>query len=147
MIELTHEPIDPGRVIESVRSHQAGAICLFLGTVREFTGERQTRSLAYEAYTAMAEARLTDLEAEARARWPIVALSIVHRVGDLELGDIAVAVAVSTPHRGEGFAACQWLMDTLKQVVPIWKQEVWADGTREWVHPGLDPSNAPPFES
>jgi molybdopterin synthase catalytic subunit len=140
MIQLTRDPIDPARVLDSVRSTRAGAVCLFLGTVREFTGEKQTHALAYEAYAGMAEAKLAELEAEARARWPIVELAVVHRLGDLDLGDIAVAVAVSTPHRGEGFAACQWLMDTLKQVVPIWKQEAWADGTREWVHPGLPPT-------
>jgi molybdopterin synthase catalytic subunit len=143
MIQLIRDPIDPAAVLDSVRSTNAGAVCLFLGTVREFTASRQTRALTYEAYAGMAEAKLAELEAKARDRWPVVALTIVHRLGDLELGDIAVAVAVSTPHRGDAFAACQWLMDTIKQVVPIWKQEIWADGSREWVHPGLPPAADP----
>src|SRR5690606_35801827 len=122
----------------------AGAVCLFLGTVREFTGDRRTASLDYEAYPDMARGKLAELEAEARRRWPIVEAAIVHRVGHHDLGDISVAIAVSTPHRADAFAACQWLMDTIKQVVPIWKKELWADGTEEWVHPGLD---IPPAES
>jgi molybdopterin synthase catalytic subunit len=137
MIEITEQPIDPGRVLGSVRSPRAGAVCLFLGTVREFTGERQTEALEYEAYPVMAERKLAALEAEARHRWPIIEAAIVHRLGHLELGAISVAVAVSCPHRRAAFEACSWLMDTIKEVVPIWKKERWADGTEEWVHPGL----------
>lgn len=140
MIELTEAPIDHQGLIERVRSHQAGAVCLFLGTVRELTGQRRTEFLEYEAYPRMARAKLAELLAEARARWPVVEAGIIHRVGRLELGDTAVAVAVSAPHRREAFEACAWLMDTLKEVVPIWKRERWADGTEEWVHPGLEPS-------
>lgn len=141
MIEITREPIDYPAITERVRSPLAGAVCLFLGTVRELTGGKRTASLDYEAYPAMAERKLAELIEQARGRWPIIEAAIVHRVGPLELGDIAVAVAVSSPHRAQAFEACQWLMDTIKEVVPIWKKEVWADGTEEWVHPGLD---APP---
>jgi molybdopterin synthase catalytic subunit len=138
MIELTDAPIAYEALTERVRSNRAGAVCLFLGTVRELTGDRQTEFLVYEAYPRMAEAKLAELEAEARRRWPLVEVGIIHRVGRLELGELAVAVAVSAPHRREAFEACAWLMDTLKEVVPIWKQERWADGTEEWVHPGLE---------
>jgi molybdopterin synthase catalytic subunit len=138
MIELTDAPIDYEALTERVRSNRAGAVCLFLGTVRELTGDRRTEFLVYEAYPRMAEAKLAELEAEARRRWPLVEVGIIHRTGRLELGEIAVAVAVSAPHRREAFEACAWLMDTLKEVVPIWKQERWADGTEEWVHPGLE---------
>ncbi len=137
MIEITDSPIDHAAVTDRVRSDQAGAVCSFLGTVREMTGDRRTASLAYEAYPAMALKAMADLEAEARRRWPIQDLAIVHRVGHLGLGEISVVVAVSCPHRHESFEACQWLIDTLKEVVPIWKKEVWADGTEEWVHPGM----------
>lgn len=136
MIELTEAPIDHEGLIDRVRSNRAGAVCLFLGTVRELTGERRTEFLVYEAYPRMAEAKLAELLEQARRRWPLVEAGIIHRVGRLELGDTAVAVAVSAPHRREAFEACAWLMDTLKEVVPIWKQERWADGTEEWVHPG-----------
>lgn len=137
MVEITDGPIDFADVTERVRSNSAGAVCLFLGTVREMTGDRRTSSLDYEAYPVMARKTMEELEAEARQRWPVLECAIVHRVGHLELGEVSVAVAVSTPHRGQSFEACRWLIDTLKEVVPIWKKEVWADGTEEWVHPGL----------
>lgn len=140
MIELTHAPIDTAAILARVTSPQAGAVVLFLGTVREVTGDRRTAWLAYEAYPEMAERKLAELEAEARRRWPIVECVIVHRLGRLELAEASVAVAVSTAHRGQAFEAGQWLIDTLKEVVPIWKQENWADGTQEWVHPGIGSS-------
>jgi molybdopterin synthase catalytic subunit len=137
MIHLTHAEIDYVALTESVRSDQAGAVVLFLGTVRELTAGRQTVALDYEAYPQMAEAMLAELEADARAKWPVINVAIVHRLGHLELGDISVAVAVSTPHRQQAFEAGQFLIDWLKVVVPIWKKENWSDGTTEWVHPGV----------
>lgn len=109
---------------------------MFLGTAREFTDGRQTVSLDYECYPEMAAAALRELEAEARRRWPLIELSVVHRIGHLELGEVSVAIAVSSAHRQAAFEAGQWLIDTMKQVVPIWKKEQWADGTSQWVHPG-----------
>ena len=135
MIEITPNPIDIPGVLQQVASKQAGAIVLFLGTARELTGDRQTTSLDYECYETMARRRLADLEAEARGRWPLVGCAIVHRIGHIDLGEAAVAIAVSAPHRQAAFTAGQWLIDTLKDVVPIWKRENWADGTSEWVHP------------
>ncbi len=136
MVELTREPIDTQQLLRRVESPAAGAMLLFLGTVREFTHGRQTASLEYEAYESMALAKLAELEREATARWNLVACAIVHRLGHLELAEASVAVAVSAPHRRATFEAGQWLIDTLKEIVPIWKRELWADGTTEWVHPG-----------
>ncbi len=136
MIQLTHAPIDFAALTESVRSTQAGAVVLFLGTVREMTHGRQTVALDYDAYPEMAEAKLRELEAEARSRWPVIEAGIVHRLGHLELGDVSVAVAVSCPHRHQAFDAGRFLIDRLKEVVPIWKKENWSDGSTEWVHPG-----------
>jgi molybdopterin synthase catalytic subunit len=138
MIDLVTVPIDSSAVLEHVSSPEAGAVVLFLGTTRQFTAGRETESLDYECYADMARAKLAELEAEARRRWPIVECAIVHRVGHLEIGEASVAVAVSTAHRQAAFEAGQWLIDTLKQVVPIWKQENWSDGTTQWVHPGLE---------
>lgn len=138
MIELTHQPIDPTAVIDRVSSPLAGAVVLFLGTTREWTGPRQTASLDYECYPEMARVKLAELETEARRRWPLVECVVVHRLGHLKLGEASVAVAVSSAHRQAAFEAGQWLIDTLKQVAPIWKKENWADGTVEWVHPGLE---------
>ena len=138
MIQLTHEPIDFAALTESVRSTQAGAVVLFLGTVREMTHGRQTVALDYDGYPEMAQAKLKELEAEARTRWPVIEAVIVHRLGHLELGDVSVAVAVSCPHRHQAFDAGRFLIDRLKEVVPIWKKENWIDGSTEWVHPGTD---------
>lgn len=133
---LSSEPIDFVALTERVRSHSAGAVLLFLGTVREFTGGRGTQHLVYEAHPTMALAKLQELAAQACHQWPICGLAVVHRVGHLDLGDVSVAIAVATPHRDQAYAAGRWLIDTLKSQVPIWKQEHWTDGQVEWVHPG-----------
>ena len=134
-VRVSSDLIDHGEITNSVRSRQAGAVCSFMGTVRELTDGKRTTCLEYEAYTEMAESLLDDLADQAIERWPIEALAIVHRVGSLRLGEVAVVVAVSTPHRADSFDACRWLIDSIKEVVPIWKKEEWADGTEEWVKP------------
>ena len=138
MQSLTSEPIDFHALTESVRSPNSGAVVLFLGTVRELTNGRKTSALDYEAYPEMAELKLRELEAQARERWPIDRLALIHRLGHLELSEVSVAVAVSCPHRHQAFDAARFLIDELKAWVPIWKKENWADGTTEWVHPGLE---------
>lgn len=143
MIYLTDQPLDYTAITESVRDPVAGAVVLFLGTVREFTAGQQTEQLEYEAYREMAEASLRQLAAEASTRFPIVKSAIVHRLGVLQLSDVAVAIAVSTPHRAEAFAAGQWLIDTLKQRVPIWKREHYTDGRVQWQHPSAVAGDSP----
>ena len=138
MILITSKEIDFTAVTDSVRNHRAGAVNLFLGTVREFTGDTQTQSLEYEAHAAMAQSEMQKLADEAKHRWKLIEISIVHRVGHLGLGDIAVAVAVSAPHRPEAFEGGRWLIDTLKERVPIWKKENYTEGNSEWIHPGVD---------
>ena len=134
MIQLTDQPLDYAAITESVRDPAAGAVVLFLGTVREFTAGQQTEHLEYEAYREMAQASLQQLVQEAASMYPLVKVAVVHRLGVLQLTDVAVAIAVSTPHRAQAFAAGQWLIDTLKQRVPIWKREhfeggdVWLEG-------------------
>jgi molybdopterin synthase catalytic subunit len=140
MIEISARRIDAAAVTERVRSPHAGAVCTFLGTVRDLTDDRKTVALRYEAYPEMATKKMLELEEEARRRWPVIELAMVHRVGELELGEISVVVAVSCPHRGDAFEACRWLIDTLKEIVPIWKQETWEDGRQEWIHPGTAPA-------
>lgn len=139
MIDLVYIPIDTAAVLAKAASTQTGATVLFLGTTREFTNGKQTTRLEYECYPEMARRELEKLEAEARAKWSIVECVIVHRLGLVPLGEASVAIAVSTPHRRDAFEAGQWLIDRLKEVVPIWKQENWADGSSEWVHPGMAP--------
>jgi molybdopterin synthase catalytic subunit len=136
MIELTKNPIDTTAILAAVAHPHAGAVVLFLGTTRQLTAGRETASLDYECYPEMATKKLTELEAEARNRWPLLHCVIVHRLGHLEIGEASIAIAVSSPHRQAAFDAGNWLIDTIKQVVPIWKQENWQDGSSEWVHPG-----------
>lgn len=137
MVEITRNEIDHAGLTDRVRSEQAGAVVTFLGTVRQMTEGRETASLEYEAYSEMAERKMSEVEHEARDRWPLIDAAIVHRVGHLELGDVSVAIAVSCPHRGQAFEACRFMIDRIKEVVPIWKRENWANGETEWVHPGF----------
>ncbi|TWT64183.1 molybdenum cofactor biosynthesis protein MoaE [Rubinisphaera italica] len=134
-IELTESPIDHSELLNSVQDHSCGASVLFLGTVREFTNGKQTDSLTYEAYHEMAISEIHKLIEQARQQWNVKHIGIIHRLGPLALGETAVAIAVSSPHRADSFAAAQFLMDEIKKSVPIWKQEHWSDGTTEWVHP------------
>ena len=135
MIELTQEAIDVARVLEHVQTPSAGAVVVFLGTTRQFTRQRETSSLDYECYPAMARSKLQEIADEAQGRWDLLKVGIVHRIGHLEPGQTSVAIAVSAPHRNAAFEAGRWLIDTIKEIVPIWKKENWADGTSEWVHP------------
>ena len=135
MIRLTRDPIDHAALTEQVRRSDCGAVVAFLGTVRDLTGDRVTVALDYEAYPGMAEKKMTEIEADTRRRWPVGEMAIEHRLGRLEVGEVSVAVAVSCPHRADAFEACRFAIDRLKELVPIWKKENWADGTTEWVHP------------
>lgn len=132
---LATEPLDPAAAIEAVRARTAGAVVTFLGTVREITGDERTLELTYEAYAPMAAAEMRRLGEEAAGRWPLAAVVLSHRTGTLGPGEAAVVVAVSAGHRDEAFAAARWLIDSLKERVPIWKKESFADGRREWVRP------------
>ena len=143
MIRLTHDKIDYAALTESIRSDLSGAVVLFLGTVREMTDGRKTVALDYDAYPAMAQTTMAELEADARSKWPVDNVGIVHRLGHLEVGDVSVAVAVSCPHRQQAFEAGKFLIDQLKLTVPIWKKENFSDGTTEWVHPGIESPSEP----
>src|SRR5688572_27913055 len=129
MFRLTREPIDYHALTEAVRSPRCGAVCLFLGTVRDLTGDDVTTFLEYEAYPPMAEKKLAEIEAEVRRRWPVGDVAIIHRLGRLAVGEISVAVAVSSPHRAEAFEAGRFAIDTLKPIVTIWKKDLSADGS------------------
>jgi molybdopterin synthase catalytic subunit len=128
MIEISSEAINITEVIDAATSENAGAIDVFIGTVRNNSLAKNVVKLEYETYDAMAIKKMNELVLEAKTMWPIEKVAIVHRKGILQIGDIAVAIAVSTPHRAESFAACQWIIDNLKKVVPIWKKEFYDDG-------------------
>lgn len=139
MIRLCREPIDYSAVTESVRTPHCGAVALFLGTVRDLTGDYVTVFLDYEAYAPMAEKKLAEIEAEVRRRWRVGEVTMVHRLGRLGAGEVSVAVAVSSPHRGDAFDACRHAVEALKELVPIWKKENAPDGSGEWVHQSAPP--------
>jgi len=132
MIEVTEKPIEIQKVIETVTARGAGAINVFVGTVRDQAAGKKVVWLEYEAYQSMAVAETRRIVEEAAAQWPLLGWAVIHRVGTVKPGEAAVAVAVSTPHRKESFAACQFIIDSLKSRVPIFKKEVFEDGA-EWV--------------
>jgi molybdopterin synthase catalytic subunit len=137
VIRLTPEPLDAAAAVTFVTDGRAGGIDVFLGTTRAETSAdgRELVALDYEAYEQMAGEQLRELARRAREQWPIIKLVLLHRTGRVAIGEPSVIIAVSTPHRGDAFAACRWLIDTLKKDVAIWKKEVWADGSGTWVHP------------
>jgi molybdopterin synthase catalytic subunit len=143
-VEISHSIIRPQQLLDIVASHEAGAVLLFLGTVRELTHGRRTLALDYDAYPEMALPLLRSLVAQALEQWTLSRVAVVHRLGHLELGETSVAVAVSAPHRGEAFQAGQFLIDELKRRIPIWKKENWDDGSTAWVHPDLNAEAPPP---
>ena len=132
MIKITEKPIDIQKVIDTASSLDAGAVDVFVGTVRNKAHGKNVLWLEYEAYETMAIAEIRKIIDTAAQRWPLLGWAIIHRIGTLRPGETAVAVAVATPHRKESFEACQFIVDTLKANVPIWKKEVFEDG-EEWV--------------
>ncbi len=129
---LTRVAIDVPALIELVSSPADGAVATFTGIVRDNQDGRAVRHLEYEAHEAMALAMMERLAGEARQRFGVSRAVLHHRLGRLEIGEVSVAIAVASPHRAEAIAACQWLIDTLKAEVPIFKKEYFSDG-EAWV--------------
>lgn len=128
LVAVVEAPIDTDAVLGSVRRDDCGAVVLFLGTVRDNFRGLAVLGMEYEAHRVLAEHGLGEVAEAARRAWPVRAVSVVHRVGRLELGDISVAVAVAGPHRPEAFEAARFVIDRLKESVPIWKRERLQDG-------------------
>ncbi len=126
MVRLTRERIELAG-LQAVAPGD-GALALFVGVVRNENAGRSVLHLEYEAYEEMALQELEAIGVETRRRWPVSEVRIVHRLGRMEIGEVSVAVAVASPHRGEAFEACRFAIDTLKKSVPIWKKEFYADG-------------------
>lgn len=134
MIALVAEPIDVGRLLERCADPAAGGLVVFVGRVRDHTHGRAVVRLEYEAYPSMAEKELARLVDEAKSRFAVTSVDVVHRTGVLEIGAVAVAIVVQAAHRDAAFSACRFTIDELKKTVPIWKKEIFADG-EEWVSP------------
>lgn len=146
---LTKEPISIEEVTEKVVRREAGAINTFIGTVREITRGKKTLYLEYDAYIPMAEKKLAQIGVEIQQKWPDAMTAITHRIGRLEISDIAVVIAVSTPHRAYSYEASRYAIERIKEIVPIWKKEHWEDGEM-WIGDQLEtkayPSGKPEKE-
>jgi len=127
-IALTREPIPSQHLVATAKQAEDGAMVVFDGIVRNNTRGRQTLHLDYEAYEEMAEKQMAELAAQARTRFAVRHVTLVHRLGRLEIGQTSVLIVVASAHRAQAFDACRWLIDTLKKTVPIWKRETFADG-------------------
>ena len=127
------EPLSPDAIAAAVDDPGAGGIVIFSGVVRNETGGRPVKFLEYEAHAPMAEAKLREIGATVRARWPgVKRVAMLHRIGRLEIGEASVLIAVAAAHRGDAFEACRYAIDTLKRIVPVWKKEHFEDG-EVWV--------------
>jgi molybdopterin synthase catalytic subunit len=132
MSYLTDAPIDTAALVRRVLRPSDGAYVLFEGVVRNHHEGHAVESILYEAYRPMAEKEIDKIVTSAQQQFPDVAIAVVHRLGDLRVGDSSIAIVCSSPHRGESFAACRLLIDRIKETVPIWKKERGPDG-EEWV--------------
>ena len=130
---IVDAPIDPAKLVERVAARGNGATVLFLGTVRDVNDGRPVSGIEYTAYTSMAERELAKIVAEAATTFATDDLAVVHRLGELAIGECSVAIAAAHPHRGRAFDAARYVIEELKRRVPIWKREQYVDGTREWV--------------
>ncbi|WML55336.1 molybdenum cofactor biosynthesis protein MoaE [Neobacillus sp. PS3-12] len=140
--EISKEPINIQAVIDKVVEREAGAITTFIGTVRELTHGKKTLFLIYEAYESMAVKKLEQIGKEIGERWPDAKVAITHRVGHLDITDVAVVIAVSTPHRADAYEANRYAIERIKQIVPIWKKEHWENGD-SWIGNQLETVSYP----
>ncbi len=132
-VRVTADPIDVGEAVAFAGDSGSGGTCVFLGTVRDHSSSGDVTGLLYEAWEELALRRLEELGDELFGGWPLRRVAIVHRVGELEVGDVSVAIAVSAEHRAEAFEACRHAIERLKQDVPIWKKEHLVSGESSWV--------------
>jgi molybdopterin synthase catalytic subunit len=132
MFAITSDPLDPAPLVAAVRRDDAGAIALFYGVVRNENLGRRVQYLEYDAYPEMAVKKMREVADEVRAKFPVAAVGVLHRVGRLEIGETSLLVAVSSGHRKEAFEACHYAVDRIKQIVPVWKKEVF-EGGEEWI--------------
>lgn len=140
--EISKDPIDVQSIIDKVVQREAGAITTFIGTVRELTRGKKTLFLIYEAYESMAVKKLEQIGREIEERWPGAKVAITHRVGKLDITDVAVVIAVSTPHRADAYEANRYAIERIKEFVPIWKKEHWENG-EEWIGDQLEKTPYP----
>ncbi|WP_026562797.1 molybdenum cofactor biosynthesis protein MoaE [Bacillus sp. J37] len=142
MFEIVKNPISIEEITNKVIRNEAGAVTTFTGTVREFTYGKRTLSLEYQAYEKMAVKKLEQIGEEIKEKWSDAKVAITHRIGKLEISEIAVVIAVSTPHRKDAYAANEYAIERIKQIVPIWKKEIWESG-EAWIGDQLEKTPYP----
>jgi len=130
---VTDRPLDAAALSAAVRRDESGALLVFAGVARNDSEGRSVVGLEYEAHASMALKKLREVAEEVRARWPVTGIGIQHRTGRLAIGETSLLVAVSSAHRKEAFEACRYAVDRVKQIVPVWKKEIWEDGDGAWV--------------
>ncbi len=133
LVRVTSDPLSVDEALAAVADPGAGGICVFVGTVRDQSKAGDVTGLRYEAWDELAIARLHEIAAEMTSKWPIRRVAILHRTGDLAVGEASVVVACSAPHRGDAFEACSHGIERLKEDVPIWKKEALVTGEAHWV--------------
>ena len=136
---ITREPITPVDVLERVGAEEDGAVLLFLGVVRNHNDGRPVTGMTYEAYDEMAGKVLAEIAGEAAARLGTDRVAVVHRVGELEIGEVSVAIAASSPHRAESFDATRYVIEEIKKRLPVWKKEQYADAESQWLEGRVPP--------
>ena len=132
MFKITRDALDSQALVSEVTKDTDGAIITFLGVVRRYSRDKKVLYLEYQAYEEMAEKVLAEIGEDVKAKWPIGLIAIHHRIGRLEIGEASLLVVVASPHRKEAFEACHYAVERIKKVLPIWKKEVWEDGS-SWV--------------
>jgi|SRR5919199_6212863 molybdopterin synthase catalytic subunit len=140
MNAITQEPIDIFTILQSSEDPSAGATVLFIGSVRDHNNTEKVSEIYYEAYEKMAENVLTEIEDKVLKKWNVKKFSAIHRIGNLKVNEISVAIAISTEHRQDAFEACRYTIDTIKAKMPIWKKELLNSGMTEWKD-GILPSH------
>jgi len=132
VVAVVQTPIDVGQTLRAISTPRTGGIDLFIGTVRNHSQGKRVRQLEYTAYLPMAEKLMAEIEEEIRGKWIIEGVALIHRIGMLQVGDVAVVAAISAAHRDEAFEACRYAIDRVKAIVPIWKKEYFEEGLA-WV--------------
>jgi molybdopterin synthase catalytic subunit len=143
MTYLTRTPISLDTLVAEVSGPACGGTCVFLGTVRNGPDEHGVTAIEYSAYEEMVEAEFGRLVADARGRWPEARIAVRHRLGTIPVGDASIAIAAAAPHRAQAFEACRYVIEGVKQRIPVWKKELRLDGTAVWVDPDGRPTPHP----
>ncbi|HEX7118574.1 MAG TPA: molybdenum cofactor biosynthesis protein MoaE [Longimicrobiales bacterium] len=136
---ITTEPLDAARVLAGVGAPEDGAVLLFLGTVRDHNDGRPVAGMRYEAYAEMAERVLAEIAAEAAGRLGTDRVAVAHRIGELRVGEVSVAIAVSSPHRAEAYDASRYVIEEIKKRLPVWKEEHYVEGGARWLEGRVPP--------